>query len=250
MTKGVNYLLLSLPIGISAVLCFHFWNTLNSLFIRLLYLVIGFLCFFGLFYLQSRAVVITVVVFSIVATLIDSSLKTVTIKLIISMVFVFFVFVTFFDSFVGLYESSALFERMNGLITGESSEPRVLLYSDFFSRLNTFYFSGFGMGGTEIALYENTAAKYPHNFILEFISEFGILGGLFSLLITITALLQCVKLVMVDSKNMGLVLFYLFYLMNFMKSFSIYQSTFLFVAFGLLFNSNLHFGKKGKICKC
>ncbi|MCU8082686.1 O-antigen ligase family protein [Shewanella sp. SM23] len=238
--QGINYLLLSLPLGISFIICINNAKSINNIFCRTVYLMVGALCFIALFFLQSRAVVITAIIFSFISLTFDTRLKKVLVKFFVVVFIGLLVSIAYSDVIFSLYESSSLYQRMNGLLTGETSEPRARLYSDYFSSLCSFYFSGFGMGGTEDALYLNTAEKYPHNFILEFTSEFGILGMLFSLSITIAALIQCIKLLVSDKENLVLVFFFLYYLINFMKSFTIYQSTFLFVAFGLLFNANLY----------
>lgn len=241
---GINYLLISMPLGLTAILSFSNTFTVANPVLKTIYLLCFLVCFSSLFYLQSRAVFLTTIVF-ILSTYIYYTFHK---KNYIKSVFILFLVVFFVNSFSEIfatfYSESSLHNRLDSFLAGTSNEPRNDIYSNYFSNLDIFYFSGFGLGGTEIGLYSNSEEKYPHNFILELWSELGILGLLFGLFFLIQSFSKCLKLIFIERSGFILILFFMFFLMNFMKSFSIYQASILMISAGFLYNEKLFFKVK------
>ncbi|WP_199527039.1 O-antigen ligase family protein [Pseudoalteromonas sp. bablab_jr004] len=243
-SSGVNYLLVSIPIGTCFLLSLCLSINLNNVILRLLLIVSCIISFTSLFYLQSRAVFLTVIAFSCFIYFYISKDSFLSYKNIVltSILILFFTYES--HTILNFYENSSLFNRLNAFFSGNSHEPRSELYSNYFGHLNEFYFSGFGLGGTESGLYTNTVEKYPHNLILEFWSEFGLLGLIFSITFTLISIKRSYFLLLNHKDSLIVVVLYLFFLMNFMKSFSIYQSSVFFLFLGLLFNHELGKGSK------
>lgn len=236
---GINYLLISLPLGLTTILSSSCAFTARVTVAKLFYLFCAGICFMSLFYLQSRAVFLTSIVLLFFIHCYYNIVRKSYLKLFfLPVLFTFFLY-PYFDDFYNLYTSSNLFDRLDAFFNSSSVEPRAGLYSNYFLQLEQFYLSGFGMGGTENGLYSHSVEKYPHNLVLEFWSEFGLMGLILSALILFPALFKSMKDILRHRENIVTLLFFLFFLMNFMKSFSIYQSSMFFLALGFLFNKKL-----------
>lgn len=238
-SSGINYLLVSIPIGLGVLLSLCLMFSEDRFLFKVFLLVCCLISFVSLFYLQSRAVFLSVVIFSFFIYMYSSKNNFLNYKNLLFLFFLILLMSYKSEYLIVFYEDSSLFYRLDALFAGTSHEPRSELYSSYFSHLNEFYFSGFGLGGTEAGLYSNTIEKYPHNLVLEFWSEFGVLGLVFSLSLLFFAFKRKIYLLINSPDSLILVVLYLFFLMNFMKSFSIYQSSVFFFALGLIYNEKL-----------
>ena len=139
---------------------------------------------------------------------------------------------------IEIYENSVLFIRMSDLFYNLENEPRFETYSLYFSAMKDMWFSGFGIGQSSYGIY-GALNDYPHNFILEFGSEFGILGFIFISVLVIYTFFK--KKYYFDNEKsyytMSMIFFmYMFFI--FSKSFGIYDSYLLFLAFGFIWSFN------------
>ncbi|WP_373929904.1 O-antigen ligase family protein [Vibrio cyclitrophicus] len=240
-SSGVNYLLMSLMIGLFT--CFSLIAVFNNrkTIIVLFFITLYFVGWAALFSMQSRATFLFV---GFVSILIPNLSLNNSQRVVFNFgILLFFIFaITFYlPDILDFYENSNIHQRMDSLFSDFRHEQRFVTYGLFFHNLKYFFISGFGLGGTTEGIYSSTVEKYPHNFILEFWSEFGLLGLFFSLLIFLISIGNFLKFLSRDRGfwTVSVLLLYLFYLMNFMKSFSIYDSSILFFSFGLLMNEEL-----------
>ena len=140
---------------------------------------------------------------------------------------------------ISMYKNSILFQRMNELFTNFEHEQRFEVYSLYFSSMENMWISGFGIGQSSQGIF-GIANDYPHNFILEFGSEFGVIGFMFITTFILNTFF--IKKMYLEHEyiyyKMSFVFFlYMFFI--FSKSFGIYDSYLLFLSFGFLWS----FGK-------
>lgn len=252
-SSGVNYLLMSLMIALFT--CFSllaaFYN--KNIILRIFFIILYIIGCSALFSMQSRATFIFVAIASVIIPNLYMNHKQKLIFNMVALLIISFVVSFYISDIIHFYENSIIQQRMNSLIYDFKNEQRFITYGLYFENLDNFFVSGFGVGGTTAGIYSNTVEKYPHNFILEFWSEFGLLGLFFSLHITFISIFNFLKYLGEPRGfwTLSIIFIYLFYMMNFMKSFSIYDSYILFLSFGLLANqgglkemAKLHQAKK------
>jgi len=235
----VNYLLLSLTVGLFT--CFTLLKIYFSdkILKKIFYLCLFFIGWLALFNMQSRTVFIIVALYSILLPFFISSPKN-KLKFIIYFAITIFISIfIFYDEIINLYDHAVIYKRMFDLFYNFQDEPRFVTYGLYFNNFNNFFFTGYGTNGTALGIYKNAEEIYPHNFILEFISEFGILGFLFSFFFIFKSL----YIIWVNKRKnfyiLSILTMYFYYLINFMKSFSIYDAYVLFFSVGLIFNREL-----------
>ena len=179
-SSGVNYLLMSLMIALYT--CFSLiaaFNSKKNIF-QLLFIVLYLVGWMALFSMQSRATFLFVGIVSILIPNLSLAhskkiIFNITLVIAISLMISFY-----FSEIIYIYENSNIHQRMDSLFSDFQHEQRFVTCGLFFDNLDTFYISGYGLGGKTAGIYSNTIEKYPHNFILEFWSEFGLLGLFFS----------------------------------------------------------------------
>jgi len=239
--SGVNYLLLSLTIGLYTCLSLLSYIFSKKKYHKIYFLVLFILGWISLFSMQSRAVFLVVGLYSILMPFIILSVKN-KLKLIGFIFTVLMIGVFIYQNQIKeIYENTIIHERMYELFYNFENEPRFITYGLYFNNFEDFFITGYGINGTKLGIYTSTIEKYPHNFILEFISDFGILGFMFSVFF----ISRSFFILLVKTKNnfysLSIFTIYMYYLINFMKSFSIYDSYVLFFAIGLVFNKKLRF---------
>ena len=124
--------------------------------------------------------------------------------------------------------------RIADTISNYSDEPRIYIYSKIFANIDQFWLTGYGLNQTTPHLFQNMTHNFPHNFLLEFWTEFGLIGLFFSFLFCFYPIILILikKINSVSLNTIGFI--YLFFFINFMKSFSIYDSNLLFLSAGLI----------------
>lgn len=234
-SAGVNYLLMSFTIGLSCCISYikMFYN--NDIKSKAILLSIFIITWAGLFSMQSRAVFLfTLFYCATFPFFILKGRKKIHFTVISSFILIFII-AYFYNDIIHFYENSKIYQRMSELQYDYQHEPRILTYSLFFDKINEFWISGYGLNETSSNVYKYTIEKYPHNFILEFWSDFGLLGLIFSIFFAFFPLIFFLtkkfdEVMCISS------LIYLYYLMNFMKSFSIYDSSMFFLSIGLFYS--------------
>lgn len=106
------------------------------------------------------------------------------------------------------------------------SALRLFLLDTYYSNLSEFLIHGYGLGATGDALYGNPL-EYPHNFILEFLSDFGLISLIVILPIIYFFIFISIKIIVdINKKNILLVIFgilSIYYFILFFKSASAYS---------------------------
>ncbi|EOX3898153.1 O-antigen ligase family protein [Vibrio alginolyticus] len=233
-SSGVNYLLMSIAVGLSCCISylrvFYSSNKLKKIF----FIFIALVTWLGLFSMQSRAVFLFAFGYYLLLPAFILKGKAKTKFIIFISMSTFMVISYFYQDIVYFYENSKIYQRMSDLFFNYQNEPRIVTYTTFFSHLSEFWFSGYGLNQTSSNIYVYTIEKYPHNFVLEFWSEFGLLGLSFALFFSFMPFFYIFKKRKVSEEEYISILIYLYYLMNFMKSFSIYDSSMLFLSAGIV----------------
>jgi len=235
-SSGVNYLLISLGIGLSACVSLLFFNTKQTN--KFLYLMVYLICVVSLLSVQSRFVFLFVVSYSLICYLACNFLLKKYLNLLFALLVFLILSAYFLDFIVNIYNNSQIFNRMSSLFFNFNNEPRFETYQLYFEHISEFHITGYGTGGTFNYVYKAGVLRdtYPHNLFLEFYSEFGLLGILFSGSIMLTSIYRILTNRCLDSYYLAAVTFFIFYFSNFMKSFSIYDSSILFLACGIISN--------------
>lgn len=226
-----NYLLVTMIIGVSSCLLLILILHFRSIFLKLFFIFCYFLTIIGIISMQARATALFVLFFSFLYPIFYFK----RIKKGIYLLFLGIVFFISFDFIFDVYQNAKIYERMTELIYDFENEPRLLIYKKYFFGMQGMWLTGFGMGQSSNALFGDN--DYPHNFILEFGSEFGILGILFIVLLLGHIIFEK-KYVVEENKLYFLFsyVFFLYFLVMFFKSFSIYDSYLLFLSFGFMWS--------------
>ena len=245
-SSGVNYLLLSLVIGLFT--CFSLIGILmqKKILFKLIFVGLYFVGWIALFAMQSRATFIYVALYSFIVPFFIMSGKKRLVFLVSLSLTISALFIYFYNEIVLLYEASKVYQRMDSLFNNFGNEQRFITYGLYFSKISDFFPTGFGVGGTTEGIYSTTVEKYPHNFILEFFSEFGVIGLIFSVIFIFNSLFVSFCRIRREFWSLTIFSLFFFYLMNFNKSFSIYDSSMLFLAIGLIFNKKIFLELKNK----
>ncbi|QHJ13438.1 hypothetical protein FX988_03699 [Paraglaciecola mesophila] len=233
-SSGINYLLMSFVVALSTCICVPGVLLAKSIKIKILFIVIALINWVGLLSMQSRAAFIFAFFYLIISPLFLLTNKSKAIYIATLSLLGMLIFSYFYKEIIEFYQNSAVYARMFDLISNFENEPRLDVYGRVYNSLGEFYLTGYGLGETTPNLYKYTKDKYPHNFILEFWTEFGFLGLFFSLWLLFIGVKSCFFLNFNKYYNAVAVTMYLFFLMNFMKSFTIYDSAILFFLTGVI----------------
>lgn len=229
----INYLLLTMSVSFGAILSvIKFFNNNHKLIYRGLYLISYLIIIYAVSLTHSRAnliLLILVFLLFILRNLIKGRNLSVLFVVLFSLLFFVNNLLSFF------MESSPAIQRLINFTENNYSDPRENIISVIKNNYDTFKFTGFGPGGTEELLMSTVNQPYPHNFFLEFFTEFGVIGLL--LVVYMIYFLINLFLVKVNWKNENQLILsvcLIFLLALYMKSFSIYNSYEVFFLMGAL----------------
>lgn len=211
--SGQNYLLLATPIVVTLIFqSFRLQQTRS-----LTGFIVIFILLFASLNLQSRTTFIFELVFICIFAFAFWP-KATSILTFLGMLFV---------GYIGSKASSAFFEGFPVVVRllseGLESSSRVNTLREYFSGFEDFYITGIGMGRTP-ELFSDSLVFYPHNVLLEILSEFGLLGLpliLFFLVVFTLGLMRYKNSSMMMRVNITIFVF-LFIVFN--KSFSFYDA--------------------------
>ena len=132
--------------------------------------------------------------------------------------------------------SVLVYDRIERLIFQFDEEPRIQVYLTFFEAIGGRWFTGFGIGQTASAVF-NGLYDHPHNFVLHFLSEFGVLGLLFVLVLFGQTIFGSYAVPAHTLSTFHVCVAFVVYMaFNFLKSFSLYDSYLLFLALGFVWS--------------
>lgn len=237
-----NYLLVTLILGVTNSIIFAKIFENQQVFTRIIWILLYLLEVFAILNMQARGTALFVFIFSLIYPFFQLKGR----NLITYLFFFIFLFTLIINYVLEIYENSILFTRMNDLFSNFGNEPRFETYGIYFNAMKEMWFSGFGIGQSSYGIYR-VLNDYPHNFILEFGSEFGIIGFVFIIIFIIYTIFK--KKYYNNEENyynMSMIFFiYMFFI--FFKSFGIYDSYLLFLSFGFMwsFNKDSFYTKKG-----
>lgn len=220
---GQNYLLISNVILIGFIIAsFSGYRKLIIIFLQIIFII-------SCLFVQARFSILFAVTFFCFYWL---SSKNLFIK--------FFMFLLIFTlSLQSLYflELMQGFEGVSRLIShGIFSNSRILLLEQYFSKIDQFWFTGLGLGQSQ-GLFTGYREAYIHNFALELISEFGVLS--------VPLLLAVFAAVAYGARNYfplrkrfkyfpTMFWLFIYFVLTFSKSFSVYDSYIMFFYGGLI----------------
>lgn len=226
-----NYLTATLPIGAGFIMAFvrsfdsslKFWKKL-------------ILLSFSIFYLQSMTLFMgrgsfLICIILAVFYLFMMSLNVRRLPyLIITLMIIFYAGLSYEEEFL----NSSLHTRLTTLSDGDVGE-RSYTYGALYNALSPdVVFSGFGFGVSGIDIY-GLERYYPHNIHLHFLTDLGILGFIFSLVYPVIIVLGFLNSFRNKSIQLKVFLFLNLYIyMNFLKSFSMFDSWWLSLSAGIL----------------
>jgi O-antigen ligase len=157
-------------------------------------------------------------------------------KTILSFVFIGFFLLFFTDIF------NVLIERFSVVNHDSSVNIRILEYSLVAEAISNKLILGYGVGSSGIILNYGDVYAYPHNVILETWLELGVIP---TILIFTLYMYFIMDVLFRNKKNIlfPLSLICLFYLLNALKSGSIYEQRYLYFYLGLFLSVKNEFGK-------
>jgi hypothetical protein len=228
-----NYLLNTLILGVVATISYIKIFERLGMIKKSMWLGVYMIHILAVLNMQSRGTAIFILLFTILYPFFTMSNK----KLFFYIIIVALVGMVYWGEIISFYQDSILFRRVDYLVNNFENEQRFELYSIYFSGMEDMWLTGFGLGQSSAGIFGEFTNNYPHNFILEFASEFGVIGLLFIIVFLFTAYLKTREY---SNKNeifykFSLV-FCLYITFLFLKSFTIYDSYLLFFSFGLLWS--------------
>ena len=131
---------------------------------------------------------------------------------------------------ISYLESAPAVKRTIQIITSGETLDRILILKIYLNELKGVWLTGFGLGNTP----EFPPFYYPHNFLLEFATEFGILGVIFILPLTILIVKTLFALTLREREHLFVIFLSINYIFFFLKSGSIYDSYTLFAVFSVV----------------
>ena len=250
-----NYLTISFPIGISlsmvlVSLIIDVYNKKKSLFLNVIFILISFIDFFALLKFSARGSIIFPF-FVLLFALLFLSIKKASIKTFKILLFIVVIIFIFYLLYIN-NTTSIDFNRMMRLFENTESESRWSLwnyYIDYCINNEWFIFGG-GTYSSELIF-----GIYPHNLFLQFAGEFGLIGIISCVINTICVLIVQFKALSISIKNKnidnkvlfiivgGLIYLFLIHL----KSYSIYDSSILFIFVSLTMTYSVYVLKKNKM---
>lgn len=242
IARGSNYLNVTLPIGlilsVLLVRAVFGLTTKDNKIVTVCYFLLCGIFMYSLMLFSARgSILIPVVVVMVAGLLIGRRNAKSFIIVMLSLTVIIYVGYMIFSKYAGSY----LLLRMGNLFESNESEDRWQIWKNYLDLIKTEHLWIIG-GGTN---YSSTHfGMYPHNFYLQMIGEFGMVGLLFSSVTTIFVLKRMHIMYRTLKNNYAepdhdsylyyeilAALIYVF--LTFMKSFSIYDSSLLFIFFSL-----------------
>lgn len=223
---GLNYLLIaSLTPVVLCYLYYRAWSVDNKFF-RVLLLSITVFILIALLQVQGRYSLLIALVGILLITIyrfrkIMTSAEGIFILVIISY--------TVFD-ILSYLESSPAIKRTIQLVASGETLDRIVILKIYLNELKNVWFMGFGLGKTP----SFPPYFYPHNFLLEFATEFGMLGVIFIAPLTFLIVKTLFALSLSEREHLFVICLSINYLFFFLKSGSIYDSYTLFAVFSVV----------------
>lgn len=253
---GGTYLTMTLPLGMAlsmslvkfiTLIYTYRWNKKNgvenSSSQMIITLFISMILFYSLSLFPARSSLLFPVIVAIPFIIIEAGLDK---RKIIIIILIFIITIIFGYRFFMEHANSYVIYRMNQLFTSSREEDRWLIWKrclDLIIKEKWFLFGG----GTNA--FEFRTGYYPHNIYLHTIGEYGIIGLIACIMVTVRLLSDSLKSIIIVVKNKTKSLnkkyesiFFMefaacFYLwMSYMKSFSLYDSAPLLIMVGLTLN--------------
>ena len=233
---GTNYLTMTLTIGLTSTiaLIYCFYGLFYSTDIRkwLLFFAITILSFFAMMKFAARGpIVLPILSACLIFILMAKNNKS---KFILAFVIII-IFGIFAFQIFRLYADSYLIKRLLSLFSNIGGEERITVWLEYLNLIKDKSFYIFG-GGTGSAEYYT--GYYPHNIYLQLLGEFGLLGIIIAIIFSSKVLISirncnnqigqiydgnCNK----EQKNVRCLFYivlggFLYYLLTFMKSFTLF----------------------------
>jgi hypothetical protein len=227
-----NYLLVTLVSGaVTSILYMLLFDSDYKKY-RYLFFIFFVAGIFSILNMQARTTALFILIFSFLSPLILLKTRK-------SILFYPLIGGAFYFSrqyLLNIYNESILANRMESLFYNFGNERRFDTFSQYIKGMKYNWLTGFGSGQSSMGIYgiEN---DYPHNFILEFLSEFGLIGLLFIITFIFYTLYR--KKVYTQATFIYFKMSYIFFIYMFSmfsKSFGIYDSYLLFLGFGFLWS--------------
>ncbi|MCG8409662.1 MAG: O-antigen ligase family protein [Bacteroidales bacterium] len=235
LDRKINYLLITMSISYGAIVSMvKLFETSVKLIYRIFFFIIMVLSICAISRTHSRVNFLVLVLFFMFLFIRKNATRK-NIKYLI--ILVLLLFVTFSPIINYLMENSLVVKRIMSYSVSNYEHSRQQIFDTLISGFDTFKYIGFGTGGTETFLMSRINQPYPHNLFLEFYTEYGILGAIFSLYLFY--FISRLLLFKVDWHNYSEKLYALilvFLLLLYMKSFSLYNAYPIFLFIGLLVN--------------
>lgn len=226
-----NYLTATLPIGAAFIMAFvRSFDEKLPIFFRLSLLATA------IFYLQSMTLFMGrgSFVICIGLSILYFMIMSLNIK---RAIYAFSIVLIFF--YVGLYyqESfmeSSLYSRLTFLADGDVGE-RSYTYSTFYDALSfESFITGFGFGISGLEIYD-LERYYPHNIHFHYLADLGVIGLIFSFIYPLIIILGLYEVYKGSGVQLKVFLFLNLYVyLNFLKSFSMFDSWWLSMSSGFL----------------
>lgn len=220
----LNYLLVTSLLPVAIIFCFgSIWNT-KRLIGKIFYLCTFVVMSLGLMQGQARYSAMAAVVGIIIVFILNF-------KKIVRTAFgqIFLIITIMQIPFIwSLMKRAHAFRRF--LEFDIYNIDRIEIIRAYILIVRNNWITGFGVGNTpELAVH-----FYPHNYILEFLTEFGVLGLGFAILVTLFAATNLARTYRQNNSNDRFVAILLvYYVLFFLKSATIYDAYVLFTCFGL-----------------
>lgn len=239
INREINYLLLTISISYGAIISLiKVFNKNLTLRLRLLYAVFYTVTLYAISITHSRTNFILLAALGLLFII----KKSFTFKRLPLIFVTISLFIYFLNDISYFTANLKVVDRIMALAI--NSDTRFTIYNILFNSLDEFILTGFGTGGTEVFLMSKLNQPYPHNLFVELITEFGLIGLGFSmyLIFFIVSVLVNIKWENIQVKIFALI--FIFTLIIYMKSFSLYNAYPFFFLLGLLFsNSKYRFSK-------
>lgn len=254
MPDQINYLVVTLPLGVTltATLIFIFYS--KKLKMKIIYFISSIVLLAALFNFQARANLIFPIIITVFILLISVIKKPSNlIKLILGVL----VGVIVLRMSIQYLDVDKLILRLSRLFNETESEPRVLLYFNYWKYITEDFrwIVGIGFNESKNALSAmHMIETYPHNFILEIFGELGVVGLLCCISIILKIYQYIISILGWMLKNLRnvnerqfiinkdekiiscnlVISCFIFYFLTYFKSYSIYDAYQLFSITGFV----------------
>lgn len=251
--QQMNYLVITLPLGVSLLSALIFIFFIKEFKIKIICLIFSILLLLGLLNFQARANLIFPIVILIFLLLISLIKKP---SNIIKLALGCLVGVILLRISAQYFDMDKLIYRVTRLFNDSESEPRIILYSNYWNYINKDFrwILGIGFNESKNALASMYMIEsYPHNFILEIFGELGVVGLSCCITIIIKSCQYSISIMKWMLKNIknknskkiinkeekiiscNLVIgCFIFYFLTYCKSYSIYDAYQLFSITGFI----------------